>query len=63
MPQVPLAIDVLGAAVVVATPPLDIKVLHVKLTGNLTPLGAPTASFQGSCALLHLAAHLPMSVA
>lgn len=32
---------------VVASPPLEIKVLHVNLTGDLTPLGTPTASFQG----------------
>ena len=45
--QVPLAIDVLGAAIAVASAPLDIQVLRVNLTGDLTPLGTPTASFQG----------------
>lgn len=44
--QIPLAIDVLGASVAVASAPLDIKVLRVDLTGDLTPLGTPTASFQ-----------------
>lgn len=44
--QVPLAIDVLGAALAVASEPLEIKVLRVNLTGDLTPLGTPTASFQ-----------------
>ena len=52
----PLAIDVLGAAVAVASAPLDIKVLRVNLTGDLTPLGTPTASFLCPPPLPHLAA-------
>ena len=46
MLQIPLAIDVLGASVAVASAPLDLKVLHVELPGDLTPLGTPTASFE-----------------
>ena len=41
----PLALDVLGTFVVVASEPLDIQVLRVDLTGKLTPLGTPRASF------------------
>lgn len=46
--QIPLAIDVLGTHVVVASAPLEILVLRVDLTGELTPLGTPTAKLQGS---------------
>ena len=46
--------DVLGVFVVVASAPLDILVLKVDLTGDLTPLGTPTAKLQGAALTCHL---------
>lgn len=43
--QAPLAMDVCGVHLVVASAPLDITVFRVDLTGALTPLGAPAATF------------------
>ena len=58
--QVPLAVDVLGAWVVVASAPLDIRVLRVDLTGDLTPLGTPTASFTVICELSIMSVGQPL---
>ena len=43
--QAPLAMDVSGVHLIVASAPLDITVFRIHLTGALTPQGAPAASF------------------
>ena len=44
--QVPRAMDVNGEYIVLASEPLEITVLRVSLTGELTPAGTASASFQ-----------------
>eukprot|EP00899_Mesostigma_viride_P007295 jgi/Mesvir1/16567/Mv10107-RA.1 len=38
----PLALDVCGQYLLVATPPLEIRVYHVRMDGELSPLGSPS---------------------
>ena len=44
--QVPRAMDVNGEYIVLASEPLEITVLRVSLTGELTPAGTASAAFQ-----------------
>ena len=46
MVQVPRAMDVNGEYIVLASEPLEITVLRVSLTGELTPAGTASAAFQ-----------------
>ena len=42
----PLALDALGSYVLVAFAPLELTLLHVVMTGALSPNGTPTAKIQ-----------------
>ncbi|KAL0053131.1 hypothetical protein WJX82_001373 [Trebouxia sp. C0006] len=43
LPQAPIALDALGSYVLVAFAPLELTLLHVVMTGALSPTGTPTA--------------------
>ena len=44
--QAPLALDALGSYVLVAFAPLELTLMHVAMTGALSPNSKPTAKIQ-----------------
>ena len=60
--QAPLALDALGSYVLVAFAPLELTLLHVVMTGALSPTGAPTAKIHAVRELSIMSVGQPVTV-
>ena len=60
--QAPLALDALGSYVLVAFAPLELTLLHVVMTGAMSPTGAPTAKIHAVRELSIMSVGQPITV-
>ena len=62
IPQAPIALDALGSYVLVAFAPLELTLLHVVMTGALSPTGTPTAKIHAVRELSIMSVGQPITV-
>ena len=62
IPQAPIALDALGSYVLVAFAPLELSLLHVVMTGALSPTGTPTAKIHAVRELSIMSVGQPITV-